>query len=614
MSLRNTLVAAACAVALASTTAGAVDLSPGTWPTAERADVERRLQNVATDSGVYADQPMAIGGHGAVTGTYSAPAIRAGLEALKQGGTSVDAALTTAITQVTLASSLWVSYAGLMSVVHYDAASGQVFSLNASFDTVRGETEPLTIPATDVLGFLSGGKVKPVPNGRQVLVPGFMRGVEAAHRRFGKLPFAALFGPAIYYAERGFVLSQYEVNFIDARRDALTRLPAGRARFLKRNGKPYVAGDTFRQPDLAGFLRAVASNGADHMYTGAWADRAIAAMQADGGKMTKEDLAGYRVIWQQPMRGTFREYEIVGNGLPAVGGLNTQEALNVYEASGLVGKGHYTKSGETLFWMTQIAELVNQSRLPPAEALALEQATGLKFDPTSRLSKAQAAQIWRLMNEKRLPFLSSYVAGTQHSDVVVAADAAGNMTAIVHSINGIGDHGLWVDGVGLNNAGGYQQRQLAAVGPGKRLPDPTTPMLVLKSGKPQFAAGSMSPGLHQKTIQSLVNLLDYGMSPKEAIDAPYFMLPALVPRPGVDMSKPLELKPGDLLPMHRVLKGSIDPAVLDDARRRGVALQEIELKDTRSAQGLFVLIDRDPATGAWRAAAPRVTNGVALAY
>jgi gamma-glutamyltranspeptidase/glutathione hydrolase len=239
---------------------------------------------------------------------------------------------------------------------------------------------------------------------------------------------------------------------------------------------------------------------------------------------------------------------------------------------------------------------------------------GLKLDPASRQSKSQAATVWRLMNEKRIPFLSSAFAGTQHSDVVVAADAAGNMTAIVHSINGIGDHGLWVDGVGLNNAGGYQQGTLAAIGPGKRLPDPTTPMLVLKGGKPVLAAGSMSPGLHQKTFQSLVNLLDYGMTPKEAIDAPYFMSPAFVPRPGVDLSKPLELKPGDLQNVHRVLKGAISPAVLDDARKRGIALQEIELKDTRMGQGLFVLIDRDPSTGAWRAAAPSVTNGVALAY
>ncbi len=558
---------------------------------------------------------MVSGSNGAVTGTYSAPAMRSGLEALKQGGSSVDAALTTALTQITLASGLWVSYAGLLSVVHYDAASQQVYSLNAAYNTVRGETDPLTIPATDALAILGGGTIKPVPNGRQVLVPGFMRGVEAAHQRFGKLPFAALFGPAIHYAENGYVLSPYHVEFVRARLGALTRLPSGRAIFLTRSGRPYEAGETFRQPDLAQFLRGVMSQGADYMYTGPWAERAIAAIRADGGKMTKEDLADYQVIWQEPARGRFRDFEIVGNGRPAVGGLNTQEALNVYEASGLIGRGHYTKSGETLFWMTQISEVILLPLLQRVEAARLEKSDGIRlFDPLARASKMQAAAIWRLMNERRLPIVSSYAGGTQHSDVVIAADRHGNMTAVVHSINAAGDHGIWVDGVGLNNAAGYQQAAVASVGPGKRLPDPTAPMVVLKAGKPILAAGSMSPGLHQKTIQSLVNLLDYGMTPKEAIDAPYFMAPAFVPRPGVDTSKPQAIKASDLQIVHRVLRGAFDQVVLDEARRRGVALQEVALADTRLAQGLFVLIDRDPATGAWRAAAPNVTNGVALAY
>ena len=592
--------------------AAEVDLSPSKWPAAEREKYEQLLGNVPTATGVAIEQPMAVGPNGAVTGTYGAPAMRAGLEALKQGGTSVDAALTTALTQVTFAGGLWVSYAGLLNMVHYDAASGQIYSLNAAYDTVRGETEPLAIPLTDALGALSGGGIKAVPNGRQALVPGFLRGVEAAHRRFGKLPFAALFGPAIHYADRGFVLSEYEVDFIDARLAALTRLPAGRAKFLKAGGKPYRVGDRFRQRDLAEFLRNVASQGVDYAYTGPWAQRA--AVQADGGKLSLEDLAAYRVIWQQPMRGTFRDFEIVGNGLPAFGGLMTQEALNVYEASGLIAEGHYTKSGETLFWLTQISELAGLSALQPAQAEALGKAVGLAFDPASRLRKSQAAQTWRLMNERKLPFLSSFYADTRHSDVVVAADRHGNMTAIVHSVNSLGDVGIWVDGVSINNSAGFQQAAVAAAGPGKRLPDPTTPMLVLRDGKPVLAAGSMSPGLHLKTFQSLINVLDYGMTPKAAIDAPYFMAPSYVPRPGVDVTKPQSLKPGDLQLVYRVLAGAFEASVLEDARKRGVALQEVPLKATRLGQGLFVAIDRDPATGHWRAAASNVTNGAAVAF
>jgi hypothetical protein len=92
------------------------------------------------------------------------------------------------------------------------------------------------------------------------------------------------------------------------------------------------------------------------------------------------------------------------------------------------------------------------------------------------------------------------------------------------------------------------------------------------------------------------------------------MLPRYAPKPGVDLSKPQDVKPGDLQSIYRVLKGSFDPAVLDDARKRGVAIEEVPLTHTREGQGLFVVIDRDPRTGDWRAAAPNVTNGTAVAY
>ena len=265
-------------------------------------------------------------------------------------------------------------------------------------------------------------------------------------------------------------------------------------------------------------------------------------------------------------------------------------------------------------WLTQISELANLSLLPAEQAAAIGKALDLPLDPASRLRKAQAAQLWRLMNEGKVPFLSSFFADARHSDVVVAADRAGNMTAIVHSINSLGDVGIWVDGVSINNSAGFQQAAVAAAGPGRRLPEGTTPMLVLRDGKPVLAAGSMSPGLHQKTFQSLINILDYRMTPKQAIDAPYFMAPSYVPRPGVDVTKPQSLKPGDLQLVYRVLAGAFEASVLDDARRRGVALQEVPLEATRLGQGLFVVIDRDPATGHWRAAAPNLTNGVAVAF
>jgi Gamma-glutamyltranspeptidase len=162
-------------------------LSPEAWPPGElekywrlQHDYQRPHPAVESDSGMVAV-------------THDAFAARVGLEALQQGGSAADAALATSLAQIALDAGAPTSYAGVLTMVYYDAASKKVYSLNAGYNTVLEEKEPLTIPG--------GGK----PSGRTALVPGFFAGVRAAHDRFGKLPFASLFDPAIYLAEKGFV-------------------------------------------------------------------------------------------------------------------------------------------------------------------------------------------------------------------------------------------------------------------------------------------------------------------------------------------------------------------------------------------------------------------------
>ncbi len=135
--------------------------------------------------------PLAVGKKGMVVGTSGALAVKAGLEALKQGGSAVDAALTTSLAQISLSTGCWVSYAGFMTMVYFDAETGKVYSMNAAYNTVQAEDDPLSIPSR-------------TPSGRATPVPGFMAGVQAAHDRFGQLPFASLFDPSIYFAEEVF--------------------------------------------------------------------------------------------------------------------------------------------------------------------------------------------------------------------------------------------------------------------------------------------------------------------------------------------------------------------------------------------------------------------------
>jgi gamma-glutamyltranspeptidase/glutathione hydrolase len=278
-----------------------VDLSPAGWPAGEL-DRYRELTGERGQSKAVAEADTAM-----VTGTTGAIATRAGLEALRQGGTAADAAITTALTQIAMAAGAWVSYAGFMNMIYYDAASKRVHTLHAGFGTPRGETDPASIPACTQ------------SSGRTALVPGFFAGVQAAHDRFGKLPFDQLFAPAIYLAEQGFPVTGMVQGMLQYRKDMLLRRPDTRAIFAKNDSTMYAAGDTLRQTALAATLRRVAAEGADYIYRGDWARQLVDAVRAEGGKMAVEDLAAYEAIWGEPGRATYRGYELLGTPWPNFG-------------------------------------------------------------------------------------------------------------------------------------------------------------------------------------------------------------------------------------------------------------------------------------------------------
>ena len=204
----------------------------------------------------------------AIVSTTGPVAIRAGLDAMRRGGTAADAVLTTALAQIVLAGGSWVSFAGRMTMVYYDAETGAVYAMNACYDAPLNENDPLSIPRSGT------------PSGRSVLVPGFMAGVQEMHDRHGALPFKELFDPAIKLAEEGFKLDGGMGRLIANRENVLRRLPDTRAVFVKDNGDFYKTGDLFRQPVLAETLHNVAEHGAAYMYTGPWAEHFVDVVQS----------------------------------------------------------------------------------------------------------------------------------------------------------------------------------------------------------------------------------------------------------------------------------------------------------------------------------------------
>jgi gamma-glutamyltranspeptidase/glutathione hydrolase len=589
-------LAASTALALPAVRASAagerVDLSPATWP---KGDYERFMAHQAIDN---TRAGGARGRHGAVTVAYNGLAARAGLEALKQGGNAIDAALTAALTQVALTIGAPISYFGIFSLVYHEAKTGKTYTMNAEWNTVLGETDPGSIPGGIDFSSTAALQGKGAPSGRTALIGGFMKGVDSAHKRFGKLPFASLFDPAIYIAEQGMPVTPMLDEVFKFRDADIRRVPETRATLVKPDGSAYRLGDHFRQPALAKTLRAVADQGSDYMYGGPWGQKLIAAVQADGGKMTLEDLKRYEVIWADPLVADLRGgYSVQTSPAPNFGGYSLVEAQNLADAAGLCAEPHWTKSPEALKKALEITQLLGVAGVPQNVQQAIY--PGIDFSPVARVTKAHAAALWKQI-ESGKTFTRWKRNAPMHSDDVVAIDSEGNIAAITHSINCVnwGKTGIFVDGISIGDPASFQQASIAQVKPGDRLPAPTETGVLFKDGKPILGFASMGAGLHQRTFQGLLNFTCFGMDVEEAINTADFYMPSI------------NMTNGEMT--IAVPEGRFDHALLDAT---GYAWREVSIEEARlGGEGKWVAISRDPDTGELHAASHNRNNSLAVAY
>jgi gamma-glutamyltranspeptidase / glutathione hydrolase len=462
---------------------------------------------------------------GMVVTTTGTGAAAAGIEALQKGGTAMDAAMTAAMMQPCLAAGSYVSYAGIINVVYFEAASGRVFNLNASFNTVLGETEPLTIPGIDPAALAADGlnAFKSAPSGRTALVPGFLAGVEAAQRRFGKRPFADVVAPAIRCAEEGVVLSPELAGIMKSREAVLSRRADTRAIFTRQDGRFYAAGDLFRQPALAATLRELARHGATpYIYRGDWGRRFVDTLRSEGGRMADADLLAYLPTWIEPAHARFNGFDVYAHGLPALGGVSLIESLNLSSAANLAALPPYAESPLKFFWQTQFSK-VGAILGAPGVAPQFEKILGFELSPQARLEPETAARLWKSLEAGHMPSVPvPRLQSPNHSDAVVAVDARGNVAAVVHSINTVnwGSTGIFVGGISIPDSASFQQAAIAAVPPGSRLPDSTSPGIVLRKGKPVLGFSGIGSGLAQRTLGALLDILAHGKTPQQAIASP----------------------------------------------------------------------------------------------
>ncbi|MFG0252706.1 MAG: gamma-glutamyltransferase [Phycisphaerales bacterium JB038] len=551
-----------------------VDLSPANWGEGE---VEKYL---ALEGVLNEDKPVTEGSSGLIAGSSSTLAMRAGLEALKQGGTAADAALTGALAQIVMNAGATVSYAGVLELVYYDAETGKVYALDAGFDTVLAEDDPLTIPR-----LRPGPEATPEPRGRTVLVPGFMAGVEAAHERFGVLLFEQIFQPAIYFAEEGIPVTPRLGRWLGFRQEILSRLPATKAVFTREDGEFIQEGDVLQQVALAETLRAVAREGAAYMYEGPWAEAFVTAVQADGGKLTMDDLAAYQPTWSKPLHVTYHGHDVysIPDALALAG------ALNLLEAGEVASMGHYRDSPHALYWLLRI---LREVRFQPEHGFLI-----LGSDRSVWRDKSFAAGIWEAWQAEPEPASSATgEPGPGHSSSIVAVDKDGNVAALLHSINTSvwGESGLIIGGVSIPDAAAFQQGTINHIGPGRRLPTQIEPVIVLRGGKPILATSAIGSAIDYDTARVLYSALDFAMDPKEALDAPGLL--------------------GAIDEHERVMEGEFPEAFVEAVRALGMDLEVVEPRLAGRYRGSGVLLRIDPESGRLLGAASAYPNGGALAY
>jgi gamma-glutamyltranspeptidase/glutathione hydrolase len=396
-------------------------------------------------------------------------------------------------------------------------------------------------------------------------VPGSVAGLVAAHRRYGRLPLAAVVQPAIDLARDGFQVDQYRSESIRGDSARLASFPASRAAFLP-GGAPPAPGSVLRQPDLARTLEAIRDHGADGFYRGPVADLIVAEMARGGGLISLDDLAGYRAIWRDPVAIRYRGHTIYSMPPASSGGVTMGEILNIME-----GYAPLPPFGSP--------------RLIHLEAEAMRRAftdrntylgdPAFVRNPTDRLlSKEYAATLREEIGPRATPtpvFSPAARTGssTTHYSVV---DAEGNAVSTTTTLNNSYGSAVTVAGAGflLNdemddftsapgkpNMYGLVQGEANAIAPGKRMLSAMTPSIVLDpQGRLLMVVGTPGgPRIITMVYHVISNVLDHRMPLPAAVAAPRMHHQGLPDRLKVE-------------------RGGFPAQTLDSLRARGHAIDE----------------------------------------
>jgi gamma-glutamyltranspeptidase/glutathione hydrolase len=452
----------------------------------------------------------------------SPPGADVGLAVLKRGGNAVDAAVATAFAMA----------------VTYPAA-GNIGGGGFMVVFPGGGRQPVVIDYREMAPAAATRtmykKDDAIYSAKAVGVPGTVRGLALAHRRFGRLPWKEVVLPAVHLAEDGFLIDDSladSLNWIVGSSDGFPELQ----RVLGKNrGKDsWQAGDRLVQKDLGRTLRLIAEQGADAFYKGPVAELIAAEMKRDDGLITREDLARYRAHVRAPIHGTFRGYDVYGPPPPSSGGTCLVEMLNILENFDLKKLGRY--SPETLHLMTEAmrraycdrARYLGDSDFVKIPAFLTTKEYAKKLAASIDLKKATRSEDlardiplakegdntthFSVIDRDGMAVSNTYTLERSYGSRIVVRGAGFVLNNEMMDFN-------WFPGITTRHGTiGTPANQIA---PGKRMLSSQTPTIVARNGKVVLLTGSPGSRTIINTVLCVVlNVVEFGMDVRQAVDAP----------------------------------------------------------------------------------------------
>ncbi|MGP7972066.1 gamma-glutamyltransferase [Proteus mirabilis] len=454
-------------------------------------------------------------------------ASQVGKDILQKGGNAIDAAVAVGYAQAVVNACCGNIGGGGFMTIHLADGTNTFINFRETAPTAASKNMYLDkdgnlIKEASLYGYLASG------------VPGTVKGLDAALEKYGTLSRQEVMAPAIKLAREGYILTRADTDVLDTTTERFKQDPESAKIFLRPDGTPWQPGDRLIQTDLANTLELIANQGADAFYQGEIPQKVEQASKQHNGLLTKEDFANFTITETPPITCTYRGYEFISAPPPSSGGVTICQTLNILEGYDLKSMGF--NSAEYVHTLTEAMRHAYMDR-----NTFLGDPQFIKNPTEKLLSKTYAAELRQQIepnkatpSEKVQPGIAPHESPeTTHYSVI---DKEGNAVSTTYTINGrfgavviAPGTGFFLNNemddfttkVGEKNLYGLVQGERNSIAPLKRPLSSMSPTIVTKDGKPFLVLGS--PGgsrIISITLQTALNIIEFGMSPQEAVNSP----------------------------------------------------------------------------------------------